>query len=510
MVRRASLLLIAVTLPLFAATTQGSDTVRVDGGQVAGATVEGVRVFKGIPFAAPPVGEWRWKPPQPVVPWNGVRQAVAFSPECAQTPYPAGSVYSRPTPAPMSEDCLYLNVWTTATANEKQPVMVWIHGGAWTRGAASLPTYDGAALAQMGVVFVSVNYRLGPLGFLAHPALSAESPQHASGNYGILDNVAALQWVQRNIAAFGGDAGRVTIFGESAGSWSVNVLQASPLARGLFHRAIGESGSWLSGTRSLTDAEARGTALATALGAESLAALRAVPVETLLAQRSFSTEVNVDGWLLPDQVQRIFAEGRQIQVPVLIGSNADEMTSLSNPGTFPKTMDAYQRLIDARYPGLSAEFGTAYPVKSDGEIASALFAVGRDEVFSLGMRTWARLVTASGQQAYLYQFTRVPPSPNPALGAYHGAEIPYVFRNVGQLPWAQPTDRRLGEQMSGYWVNFARTGDPNGTRLPEWPAYSVVDEPYMVLGDAVHRGQHLLKAQLDFLEQVQRRRSATR
>ena len=214
-----------------------SDTINVDGGQIAGVTVEGVRVFKGIPFAAPPVGDLRWRPPQPVVAWMGVKRADTFGPQCPQTPYADGSPYAM-EPAPMSEDCLYLNVWTTAGANDKRPVMVWIHGGAWTRGSGSLPGYNGWALAKRGVVVVTTNYRLGPLGFLAHPELTAESPQHSSGNYAILDHIAALKWVRKNIASFGGDPSNVTIFGESAGSWSVNATHATPLAHGLFHKAL--------------------------------------------------------------------------------------------------------------------------------------------------------------------------------------------------------------------------------------------------------------------------------
>src|SRR5215472_12051715 len=223
------------------AYADSSDTIKVDGGQISGTTTDGVHSFKGIPFAAPPVGSLRWKAPQPVVPWNGVRACDTFGPECPQAPYPQASMYYSP-PAKQSEDCLYLNVWTTAKPGDKLPVMVWIHGGALTRGSGAHAVYDGSALAKKGVVLVTINYRLGPLGYLAHPELSAESPQRSSGNYGVLDQIAALKWVQKNIAAFGGDPGLVTIFGESAGSWSVNTLVASPLARGLFHRAVGESG----------------------------------------------------------------------------------------------------------------------------------------------------------------------------------------------------------------------------------------------------------------------------
>ena len=499
----------ALAVPLALRSPAAPDTVRIDGGRVAGTTADGVRRYKGLPFAAPPVGDLRWKPPQPVVAWTGVRAADAFSPECPQVPYPAGSAYAS-APAPMNEDCLYLNVWTAANPGEQRPVMVWIHGGAWTRGSASVGAYDGANLARKGVVLVTVNYRLGPLGFFAHPELSAESPQHASGNYAILDHVAALRWVQKNIAAFGGDPSRVTIFGVSAGSWSVNTLQATPLARGLFHRAIGESGSTFGRTATLADAEQGGVALGKALGAESLKALRAVPAEKLVAALAFRTEVNVDGWVLGDEVRNIFSETKHNLVPVLVGSNADEFTTLSNQAFFPKSMDGFGKLRDAQFPGMTGEFDAAYPVKSEADIAGVLLQVGRDQTFTLGMRTWARMATAGGQKAFLYQFTHVPPGPNPAWGAYHASEIAYVFNNVHSRPWAQELDTRLADQLSTYWINFATTGDPNGAGLPAWPAYDAATEPYLELGDVVQSKHHLLKAQLDFLEQSLQRRKAPR
>src|SRR5215471_8342504 len=284
--RRAIIVSCAAAAIAAAVPRAASDVVTIDGGKISGTSADGVRAFKGIPFAAPPVGDLRWKAPQPVAAWSGVKAADTFGPQCMQTPYPSGSPYAMAT-ATMGEDCLYLNVWTAAPANAansaKRPVMVWIHGGAWTRGAASIATYDGTALAKKGVVVVTTNYRLGVFGFLAHPELTAESAQHASGNYAILDHVAALKWVRRNIAAFGGDPAKVTIFGESAGSWSVNVVQATPLAKGLFHRAIGESGGQFARTARLADAEKGGVALATAVGADSLKTLRAVPAERLAA-----------------------------------------------------------------------------------------------------------------------------------------------------------------------------------------------------------------------------------
>jgi para-nitrobenzyl esterase len=487
-----------------------NDSVKVDGGAIAGVSMDGVRAFKGIPFAAPPVGDLRWKPPQPVVAWTGVKKADTFGPECVQTPYPAGSVYTM-EPAPQSEDCLYLNVWTAAKAGDKRPVMVWIHGGAWTRGAASIATYDGAALARKGVVVVTTNYRLGPLGFLAHPELTAESPQHASGNYAILDHIAALKWVQKNIAAFGGNAADVTIFGESAGSWSVNTVQATPLARGLFHKAIGESGAQFARTASLADAERDGAALAKAVGADSLKALRAVPAEKLVAVPAFRTGVTVDGWVLPDTVRALFEQRKHSNVPVLVGSNANEWTTLSSPAQFPKTLDAFRKRIDTQFPGLAAEFDAAYPVKTEADIADAMLGLGRDTTFTLEMRTWARAVTAGGQKAFLYQFTHVPPGPEAKWrGAYHASEIQYVFGNLRHpLFNFTDADRKLSAAMSDYWINFATSGDPNGKGLPSWSAYDTQAEPYLELGDPIQAKHHLLKAQLDFLEQA-RQRAASR
>jgi len=497
-------------------TSAASDTITVDGGQISGTSADGVRVFKGIPFAAPPVGALRWRAPQPVVAWSGVKRADTFSAQCLQQPYPAGSPYAS-APQPTSEDCLYLNVWTAATAGEpstrsgSRPVMVWIHGGAWTRGSGSTPSYDGTALAKNGVVVVTTNYRLGVVGFLAHPDLTAESPNHASGNYAILDHVAALKWVQKNIAAFGGDPSRVTIFGESAGSWSVNVVQATPLAKGLFHRAIGESGGQFARTASLAEAEKGGVALATAAGAASLADLRALPADKLLAIQTFRTGVNVDGYVLPADVGSLFAQKKQNDVPVLIGSNANEWTTLSNPATFPKTMDELRKRIETQFPGLASEFDAVYPAKSDAEIADAMLALGRDQTFSLEMRTWARMVTAAGRKAFLYQFTHVPPSPNAKTwGAYHASEIPYVFGTLRNRPWPfTEVDFTLSDRMSRYWSNFAISGDPNGKGLPAWTSYDPTNEPYLELGDTIQTKRHLLKPQLDFLEHAQQQRRST-
>ncbi|HUE87023.1 MAG TPA: carboxylesterase family protein [Vicinamibacterales bacterium] len=491
-----------------------TEVVAVTGGEIAGVRDRGVRVFKGVPYAAAPAGALRWKPPQPVQPWAGIRDASRYGSECPQTQYQAGSVYIRPL-QPQSEDCLFLNVWTTAGDGDRRPVFVWIHGGALTKGSSISDTRDGVPLAREGIVLVSINYRLGPLGYLAHPELSAESPQKSSGNYGVLDQIAALQWVQHNIAAFGGDPTRVTIGGESAGSWSVNTLVASPLAKGLFVRAIGQSGGRFSRTPHLTEdrgsqqsAERAGLAYATALGAASLAALRALPADRLVRQ-AVRTQENVDGWVLPDEIRTIFADKKHNNVPVIVGSTADEMTSLGGAGNAPRTLAELRKRLSQQYGKSAAEFEAVYGVTSDADIVPALMAVGRDTTFSSHMRTWARMTTAAGADAFLYYFTHTPPHPRAAeLKAFHASEIPYVFNVV---PSSDPreagyaytdVDRGLADAMSAYWVNFITTGNPNGNGLPEWPAYSLATEPYLEFGATIRTGNHLLKRELDFLERA--------
>ncbi len=506
----------ALAASSFAIMSADSDTVKIEGGAVAGTIDRGVRVFKGMPYAAPPVGPLRWKPPQPVVAWSGVRDGSVFGGECPQTQYPAGSVYIRPTRR-QSEDCLFLNVWTRAKAGDRVPVLVWIHGGALTKGSGISDTRDGVPLAKKGVVLVSINYRLGPLGYLAHPELSAESPHRASGNYGVLDQIAALEWVQRNIGAFGGDPARVTIAGESAGSWSVNTLVASPLAKGLFVRAIGESGGRFDRTPLLAQdrpgtpsAERVGLALAKAVDAESIRALREVPAAKLVEVSSFRTQENVDGWVLPDEIRTMFAQKRQNVVPVIVGSNANEMTSLAGGASVPATLDEFRKRMAAQYGSGASELEAVYGVKSEADIRRAMLESLRDTVFSLNMRSWARYTVDSGANAYLYFFTHVPPSPRAKeLQAFHAAEIPYVFDVV---PSSDPreagfaytdVDRRLADAMSSYWVNFVKTGDPNGPGLPAWPRYDRSNEPYLEFGDTITTGTHLLKRELDFQEAQQ-------
>ena len=492
------ILLLAAVVPLRAAI---EGPLRVESGVLTGTTdlSSGVSAYKGIPFAAPPVGALRWRAPEPPAKWEGVRQATKFSAVCMQTPYAEGSPY-RTQAEPLSEDCLYLNIWTAAhSAAERRPVMVWIYGGALTRGSASLPPYNGAELAKKGVVLVSFNYRLGVFGFFAHPELTAESAHHSSGNYGFLDQIAALQWVQRNIAQFGGDPNRVTIFGESAGSWSVNLLVASPLAKGLFQRAIGESGANFAPMAKLADMEAGGLRAAKSLGADSLAALRTKPAEEILRANG-EAAANVDGWVLPAEVRAIFAAGKQNDVPILIGSNADEGTAFASRVSTMAALEASAR----RYGDRAGAFLKLYPADSDEQARAAQAAAIRDQFFGWEMRTWARMQTKTGKsKTNLYYFGRVPPGPGSEfLGAYHSAEIVYAFHNldITSRPWDE-VDRKLGDVISSYWVTFAATGDPNGKGLPAWRVYSAQSERVMGLGNRIEPLDIPHKAALDFFDE---------
>ena len=493
--------------------------VAVDGGKVSGTPTaggEGVWIYKAIPFAAPPVGELRWRPPQPVVSWEGVRDATHFAPACLQTRRAEDSFYGQIVDQ-MSEDCLYLNVWTAARPDDRAPVMVWIHGGGLTSGHGGEATYDGTALAKRGVVLVTINYRLGPLGYLAHPLLSAESAHHASGNYGTLDQVAALAWVQKNIARFGGDPGRVTIFGESAGSWSVNHLMATPLAKGLFHRAIGESGGGFGsfGTAyAKAEMEAAGEQFVKALlgsdTAPSVKALRSKTGEEIMAVpregRRFSP--TVEGWVFPQTIYNIFAAGAQNNVPLIVGSNADEGASLGGGGRGPMTVADYGKYARDTYGRLADVFLTTYPASSDAAALAGRIGSYTDQSFGWEMRTWARMMDTVKSDAYLYFFSRVPPGPDAGrTGAFHAAEIIYVFDNLGKSPYTyanrayDDTDRKLSHLMAAYWVNFAKTGNPNGEGLSAWPVYTREADAALELGDTVQVRSGIRKDRLDFMDQ---------
>ena len=465
----------------------------------------GIAVYRGVPFAAPPVGDLRWTPPAPVEPWEGARAADIFGPACWQTRNADDSPYARGE-LPRSEDCLTLNVWTPASDGEALPVMVWYHGGGHTAGVGSARLFDGTSLARRGVLVVTANYRLGPFGFLAHPALTAESGHGSSGNYGLLDHIAALQWVQDNIAAFGGDPGNVTIFGQSAGSQSVCALHVSPLARGLFHKAIGHSGGCLGAPRVHLDttggvatgvsAHERGLAMAAELGVEgegpeAAAALRAAPPEAVL-EAGGAIGILVDGWVIPRLPSDIFAAGEQNDVDLILGSMSDEGVTLF-AGMPEPPRDEFEAGIRSQYGGQAAALLAAYGAELDESTRRAGQAINADRTFTWQMRAWAREV-AGDADVYLYFFSHAPPvfrlyvPDRPELeefpggargaGAYHSGDLAYAFHNLDLvgIGWNE-RDHELSAQISGYWVNFAKTGDPNGEGLPAWPAYDPVSEP---------------------------------
>jgi len=492
--------------------TPDNSVVTLDTGVIRGMSsgpAESVRAFKGIPFAAPPVGDRRWRPPHPVASWGGERAADQFGPRCTQSGRPA--LGSGLPIQPRSEDCLYLNVWTSAEPDERRPVMVWIHGGALTTGAGSVASYDGTNLARRGVVLVTINYRLGPFGYLAHPLLSAESDHNASGNYGVLDQIEALKWVQRNIARFGGDPDRVTIFGESAGSWSVQTLVASPLTDGLFHRAIGQSGGVLASygaTPDLHTLEAEGERFASALvgaaGPVTLAAMRAASaVEVLETLRGSENRARprpaVDGWVLPDTVRTIFESGRQNRVPVMVGWNSDE-GSLAVQNA-PADVAAYEAWARETYGDQVGSFFEAYSAATAAEARAEFLASYGDGNFGWEMREWARLTRTVGQPAFLYHFSRMPPDTQ--TGVYHAAEIRYVFGNLHAPGAGHPyalLDDWVSDLMASYWVAFATTGNPNVADTPLWLAYTRARDELLDFGDTAAHRFHFRKAELDFFD----------
>jgi para-nitrobenzyl esterase len=484
-----------------------ADSIRTESGLVSGApgTNPAVRVYKGIPFAAPPVGDLRWKAPQPAPHWTGTKAATEFSAVCQQEPYAQNSPYYSPLGA-IGEDCLYLNIWSAAKS-QKQPVMVWVHGGGYTRGTGATATYNGEPLAAKDVVVVTINYRLGVFGFLAHPDLTKESPNHASGNYGLLDMVAALQWVKKNIAAFGGDPSRVTIFGESAGSSAVNYLQASPLAKGLFHRVIGESGANFGRNGSLADAEQNGTQFAKKMNAQSIADLRKLPADQLL-KAGGTFRANVDGYFLPDQVEAIFAAHKQSDVPVIAGYNHDEGTTLS-PVPNNLTAQSFTDQARQRYGKFADEYLKLYPASTQEQAVHAHYDSFRDAGMGWQMRTWVRAQKSGKSASYLYFFTRVPPGAD-KLGAYHASEIAYVFGNLGTRRTWEDADRKLSDMMSSYWANFAATGNPNGKGLPKWPAYSASSDESIVFGETVSVQPNVNKITLDFFDRFTESQKAQR
>lgn len=494
--------------------------VSIDSGCISGREVDGALVFQGIPFAAPPVGALRWRPPQPPAPWDGVRACTNFAPACPQpSDRVDGFKYT-----PQSEDCLYLNVWTPGIHGATRPVMVWIHGGGNTVGGADSPIYDGRHFAASGVVLVSIQYRLGPFGYLAHPALTAEAKaldgRAASGNYGLMDQIAALQWVQRNIAAFGGDTNRVTIFGESAGGANVTHLMASPLAKGLFHRAIAQSGYFGESTPDLAcdrdpatkSAHATGLEFGQAMGvsgddAAALQALRALPPEKLLSvplaigrmrtvpgdnggeRRAFRFGPIVDGYVLPEEPSVVWAAGRMHKVPLIAGSLLDDGSAFSR--AHPVQRLAGYRLALRMIFGEDADRArAAFPAATDGDIPATVHRLTTILSFRAPARRLVGWMDDAGGEAWLYHFSR-----NPRVGrsirdgVFHGLEIGYVFKTL--LILGGTTDRAIADDMHRRWVNFAATGDPNRgpdgveTPPPVWPKYTRATDRHLEFGDRV-------------------------
>lgn len=490
-------------LTLCAVATGAQAQVRTTGGTVTGTTVADgqVRVFKGVPFAAPPVGSLRWKPPQPVEPWSGVRATTEFGAHCLQGPLFGDMIFREPA----SEDCLYLNVWAPATPPATPlPVMFWIHGGGFQAGASSEPRHDGHHLVQKGVVLISANHRLGVFGFMAHPDMADEAG-NTSGNFGLLDMVAALQWVKENAAAFGGDPDNVTIFGESAGSFAVNALMASPKARGLFHKAIGESGAFFGPSLAPATRDVsleRGAKFAASLGAESLDALRKVPGEAVLksalgVQPWFGP--TIDGTVLAEPVAETFAVGRQAPVPLLAGWNADESRGGVVLAKEKVTAERFVAQTKQRFGAAADKVLAVYPAASDTEAIESAASLAGD--LFIGYATWKWIETHAATATapvYRYRFDRkIPVAPDakingmPAtsddIGARHAGEIEYVFGTLDSVPrvtWTD-ADRALSDRIMTYWTSFARTGTPAGQGLPTWPAYTTPQRSVMHLDTTV-------------------------
>ncbi|MBS7781382.1 carboxylesterase family protein [Acidovorax sp. CCYZU-2555] len=493
------------------------DVVQVSGGAIAAAgdSSATLRAFKGIPFAAPPVGALRWKAPQPVQAWSGARAGDSFGAACVQGNRPAGQPGSilYQDPGPQSEDCLFLNVWTGTAqgAREKRPVMLLLYGGGYQLGAASQTNYDGRGLASKGAVVVTMNYRVGALGFLAHPALSVEAGR--SGNYALLDALAGLQWVQDNIAAFGGDAARVTVYSESAGAGLASVLLASPKAKGLFHRMVlGSLGVMPAGadTPTLAQAEAAGSAFGKALGAQTLDVLRQKSAKDIMAA-TFASGPIVDGDVLPDQMDRLFTRREFNDVPLMLGWNADEGTPYP---AFATTVAGYEATAAARYGGLAPAFKAAYPVTNDADVQAMAYAPMRDGQFAWQPWTLARAHAAQGKApTYLYFFTRRPDyhagqrfneqDPPTNFGAYHSLEQVYLYNNLDRSapprPYT-PLDRQIADVASSYLVNFAASGNPNASGLPQWPEFTGPTSQTMEIGDTIAPRAVFSRAGLDFFD----------
>jgi para-nitrobenzyl esterase len=478
-----------------------NEPVNTEAGLVSGVPADdpAVTMFKGIPYAAPPVGDLRWRAPRPVVPWQGIRKADQFGSECLQS--------DRNSPVVGSEDCLFLNVWTGAdSATERRPVVVWSYSNGFRGNTSANPLFDGEGLARMGVVVVTSNYRAGVFGFLATPELSKESGHNSSGNYGMLDQIAVLQWVNKNIAAFGGDPNRVTIAGQSAGGLSTLILVQSPLARGLFHGAIMESRA--TGIRtSLKDAERDGIEYAAARGAHSLKELRAMPWQKLKEGDQYDQPVT-DDYVIPSNFYQMYVDGLQHDVPMMIGNAKDESGAQPHPRV---TLDQFQSVVKKKYDVMADEFMKLYPASTDQEAGLMKNTAAREDG---RMQTF--LVATQGKhsnrnKSYAYFWTHAPPGPDSdRQGAYHMSEINYIFNNLyaTDRPWTDK-DRSIADMMSSYWANFAATGNPNGKGLPEWPALDRDSPVVMEVGDHFALMPPVEKSRADFIRRYYETHAAT-
>lgn len=509
------------------ATVVPTAVITIPSGKLRGAVEGDVHVFRGIPYAAPPIGNRRWKPPAPTARWDGVRDCFEFGPACPQSYSAFMNMVPLASIPKFDEDCLNLNVYRPAQSDSQTlPVMVWIHGGAYTEGASSQQIYDGRSLARKGVVVVTINYRLGPFGFLAHPALSRESPESTSGNYGIQDQIEALRWIQRNITAFGGDPGKVTIFGESAGGGSVGTLLVTPAAKGLFHRAIVQSAPEMS-FRYLRS-EYRGRESAEQVGVETIrrcgldddadpASMRELSVQTLLSASptlkvlgqtlalsslALPVEPNVDGVVLPEHPNDALAAGRFCHVPTLIGMTRDEGSLFLAFTKLPETAVEFRQLMNQEFGPFGPEICEQYlPQESSRAVRAAFVQLFTDWVYGTQCRHLASQVNQHTGKSFHYVFSRTPQFPVLApLGAHHGADVPYVFGTDHPVWNWKDWDRKLADTMMQYWVNFASTGDPNGASVPTWPAYDDKQRISLQLGDEIVAINNFRQSALDLLD----------
>lgn len=535
---RYGIVIFALLLSVMTAETFAQERVKTANGMLEG-TIDkaaGVRSFKGVPFGAPPVGEFRWQPPQPVKNWEGIRKADKFGPRAMQRNV-FGDMNFRSNGT--SEDCLYLNVWTPAKAGKNLPVLVYFYGGGFIAGDGSEPRYDGASMASKGIVTITVNYRLGVFGFFAHPELTKESPHHASGNYGLLDQAAALQWVQKNIAAFGGDPKRVTIAGESAGSISVSAQMASPLSKNLIAGAIGESGSIIGALSAvpLSEGEQAGVKFGKAIGVEGLAALRAMPADQLLETTAkpglprFSP--TVDGWFFPKSPAEIFAAGEQARVPLLAGSNIEESGAGAVLGREKPTVENYRKALERLYPGKADEVFKHYPATNEAEVTDAARDLASDRFIAFSTWKWVELSTKTGgKPTYYYRYDRARPAMRPEMGdaqaglaggvvrgtgaalatprplprgAVHSAEIEYAMGNLdGNKVYAwTPEDFQVSKTMQEYFVNFIKTANPNGKGLANWPKFDAKQR--MIIDVNTRAEADKVRARYEFLDQLNKK-----